>query len=274
MTTAARRPSAALALRRTWRVREYIVASVKRDFRTRYLGTQLGFFWVIAQPLALILIYTLVFAQIMKPSMPGHPSRYAYSIALCAGLIVWQLFSQLLTRSVAMFVQNADVLKKVSLPRLALPVVVTLSSVLDFAIILALFVAFLLLTGNGPGGKPMLALLPVVGIAAAFAVGLGVLLGTLNVFYRDVEQATTLVLGFWFWLTPIVYPERAIPEALMAVFGWNPLWPLVRFSQTLFLEGRIPPWSDLAYPAVAAMIVLLLGLTAYRRLGADIPDEL
>src|SRR6478609_8729088 len=73
-------------LRECWDFREFILASVKRDFVARYLGTQLGFFWAIVQPLAMIAIYTLVFAAIMKPAMPGHPSRFAYSIYLCAGI--------------------------------------------------------------------------------------------------------------------------------------------------------------------------------------------
>ena len=79
-----------------------------RDFVSRYLGTQLGFFWAVAQPLAMILIYTLVFAEIMKPALPGHESKFAYSIYLCAGILLWQLFSDLVSRSVGVFVTTAD----------------------------------------------------------------------------------------------------------------------------------------------------------------------
>ncbi|HEX6795565.1 MAG TPA: ABC transporter permease, partial [Casimicrobiaceae bacterium] len=120
-------------LRECWAFRDFILASVKRDFVSRYLGTQLGFFWAIAQPLAMIGIYTLVFARIMRPSLPGHDSPFAYSIYLCAGIVIWQLFSELLTRSVGVFVHNAGLLKKVSLPKLALPVIVALSALANFA---------------------------------------------------------------------------------------------------------------------------------------------
>jgi lipopolysaccharide transport system permease protein len=260
-------------LRECWDFRGFILASVKRDFVSRSLGTQLGFFWAVAQPLALILIYTLVFAQIMKPVLPGHESRFAYSIYLCAGILTWQLFSDLLNRSVGVFVHNANLLKKVNLPKLALPIVVTLSGLSNFAVIAILFMGFLLAVGAFPAGS-ILAVIPLLVLVVAFAMGLGVLLGTINVFYRDVEQSTSMLLQFWFWLTPIVYPGRALPEWLTDVLAWNPMWPIVDFAQTIFLEDRVPAWSSLIYPAVVAAALLLLGLFAFRKLSGEIVDEL
>jgi len=260
-------------LREVWDFRGFILASVKRDFVSRYLGTQLGFFWAVAQPLALILIYTLVFAQIMKPALPGHDSRFAYSIYLCAGILIWQLFSDLLNRSVGVFVHNANLLKKVNLPKLALPIVVTLSALSNFAVIAILFMGFLLAIGSFPASS-IVALVPVLALVVAFAIGLGVLLGTVNVFYRDVEQSSSMLLQFWFWLTPIVYPGRTLPDFLASVLAWNPMWPIVHFAQTIFLEDRVPAWSSLIYPAVVAAVLLLLGLFAFRKLSGEIVDEL
>lgn len=260
-------------LRECWDFRGFILASVKRDFVTRYLGTQLGFFWAILQPLTMIVIYTVVLAEIMKPALPGHATRFAYGVYLCAGIIVWQLFSEVLNRSVGIFVHNADLLKKVNLPKLAFPIVVALSGLSNFAIIFSLFLAFLLAIGSFPF-PAVLAIVPVVLLVVAFALGLGVLLGTINVFYRDVEQGTAMVLQFWFWLTPIVYPGRALPDLAAHVFAWNPLWPIVGFSQAIFLENRVPEWSALAYPAAATAVLLLLGLIAFRRLAGEIVDEL
>jgi len=261
------------ALRKTWGVREYIVASVKRDFVSRYLGTQLGLFWAVVQPLAMILIYTLVFAGIMRPSFPDHDSPFAYSINLCSGIVLWQLFSELLTCSVGVFVRNGSLLKKVSLPKFALPVIVTLTGLTNFALILAMFLGFLVIIGSWPG-TVVLAVIPVVVIVVALALGLGVLLGTINVFYRDVEQTVGLVLNFWFWLTPIVYTARALPDWLAAALEWNPMWPLVHFAQTIFLDHTVPDWSSLLYPAVLAAVLLFGALRAFRALSADIVDEL
>ena len=259
-------------LRECWEFRGFILASVKRDFVSRYLGTQLGFFWAVAQPLAMILIYTLVFAAIMKPALPGHESKFAYSIYLCAGILIWQLFSDLLSRSVGVFVHNAGLLKKVNLPKLALPIIVALSGLSNFAVILILFIGFLLAVGSFPAGA-ILAMVPVLALIVALALGLGVLLGTVNVFYRDIEQTMAMLLQFWFWLTPIVYPGRLLPGLLADVLAWNPMWPIVDFAQTIFLEDRVPDWSLLIYPTVVATVLLGLGLVAFRKLSGEIVDE-
>jgi len=260
-------------LRECWAFRGFILASVKREFVSRYLGTNLGFFWAVAQPFAMILIYTLVLSEIMKPALPGHASRFAYSIYLCAGIIVWQLFNDLLNRSVGIFVHNATLLKKANLPKLAFPIVVALSGLSNFAVILVLFLGFLAIIGSLPG-TPTLAMLPVVLLVVGFALGLGVLLGTINVFFRDIEQSTSMVLQFWFWLTPIVYPGRALPGFAADLLAWNPMGPVVNFAQTIFLEDRVPAWSLLAYPAVVTAIFLVFGVAAFRRLSGEIVDEL
>lgn len=260
-------------IRECWGFRGFIIASVRRDFASRYLGTQLGFFWAIAQPLTTILIYTLVFAEIMKPSLPGHDAKFAYSIYLCAGILIWQLFADLLSRSVGVFVHNAGLLKKANLPKLALPIIVALSGLSNFAVVAALFLVFLVATGNFPTHS-ILAMLPVIMVVVALALGIGLLLGTINVFYRDIEQSTMMVLQFWFWLTPIVYPGRALPSFFASILQWNPMWPIVNFTQTIFLENQVPAIASLAYPACVAAGLFAIGLVAFRRLSGEIVDEL
>ena len=260
-------------LRECWDFRGFILASVKRDFVSRYLGTNLGFFWALAQPLAMIVIYTAVFSEIMKPALPGYASPFAYSVYLCSGIVVWQLFSDLLNRSLVIFVSNATLLKKVSLPKLALPIIATLSCLASFAILLGLFFGFLLIAGLFPG-VAVVAFLPLVILIVAFALGLGIFLGSINVFYRDVAQSTALVLQFWFWLTPIVYPARALPGFLTTILEWNPMWPIAQFAHAIFLDARVPNWSMLAYPALVAAVCVVLGWIAFRKLSGEIVDEL
>jgi lipopolysaccharide transport system permease protein len=256
-----------------WRFRDFIVASVRREFAIRYQGTQLGIFWPILQPLALILIYTLVFAEIMKPKLPGHESPYAYSIYLTAGLIIWGLFSDLLNRSVGIFVQNANLLKKVSVPKITFPVIASFSALVHFAIIFVLFLAFLVFSSNFPG-TVILGVVPILALTLLLAVGMGILLGTVNVFYRDVEQSAGLFLQFWFWLTPIVYPARALPDFMAAILVWNPMWPIVLAVQDIFVEQRFPNWSTLVYPLLLAMVFVVGARLAFNRLSAEIVDEL
>jgi lipopolysaccharide transport system permease protein len=259
--------------REVWYFRSFVIESVKREFISRYTGTQLGSLWAIIQPLAMILIYTLVFANVMKPSLPGYKSRFAYSIYLCAGVLPWGFFSEILTRSVGVFIQNANLLKKVSFPKLTLPLVVIFSTLTHFTIVMVLYLGFLFLTGNLPGW-PVLAAIPVLIILIGFAVGLGILCGTINVFYRDVQQAIGIVLQFWFWLTPIVYVSKILPAFVTTILQWNPMWPVINAMQTIFLEGCLPDWKSLIYPSLLAVAFLFLGMFAFWKLQGEIVDEL
>lgn len=260
-------------LRGAWRFRGFIVASVKREFATRYLGTQLGALWQVIHPLALISIYTLVFAELMRPRLPGHESRFAYSIYLTAGFVAWSLFSDLLLRSVGVFVANAGVIKKVTVHKLAFPLIALLSALIQSGILLGCFLVFLALSGSLPGA-PILAAIPVLAIACLFAMGLGLLLATINVFYRDVEQSAGVLLQFWFWMTPIVYPAEALPAAARSILALNPMWPVVRAMQAIFVENRFPDWATLAYPLILAVVLALLARAAFERLAHELADEL
>ncbi|NEX21825.1 ABC transporter permease [Thiorhodococcus mannitoliphagus] len=260
-------------LRELWAYRGFVLASVHRELRARYMGSQFGLAWAVIHPFALILLYTLVFSNLMRPTLAGHDQPIAYSIYLCAGLLTWTFFSELLGRSVGIFVNNANLLKKVSFPKLTLPLISIFSSLLHYCIIMALFLTFLMLIAKFPGWVT-LAALPVIIILVAFTIGLGILAGTINVFYRDIEQFTVLILQFWFWFTPIVYVRAILPEWLSDLLGWNPVLPIVAAMQAIFLDHRAPEWSTLLYPATLAMLLLGLGFLVYLRLAGEIVDEL
>ncbi|QIK39040.1 ABC transporter permease [Caldichromatium japonicum] len=263
----------ALLLRELWAYRGFIWASVQREWRARYLGSQFGLAWAIIHPFALILLYTLVFAKLMHPQLAGYPGPFAYSIYLCAGLLTWNLFSELLGRSVGIFVNNANLLKKLSFPKLSLPMIATLSSLLHYAITLGLFLGLLSIIGQFPGWV-VLAVVPVLLVLILFTLGLGLLAGLIDVFYRDVEQLIALVLQFWFWLTPIVYVPAILPAGLQDLLALNPLQPLIFAMHAILLEHQLPNWLSLIYPACLALGLLALGLRVYQRLGPELVDEL
>jgi len=260
-------------LRDVWSFRGMIWSSVKREFQSRWTGTQFGPFWLVAQPLATIIIFTVIFANIMRPGMPAHDSKFAYSIYLCSGVLTYGLFAEMLGRSVNIFVENANLLKKINFPKLCLPIIVLLSSILNFSIILSLFLLFLLLTSAFPGWV-ILSVLPVIVIQLMFTIGLGMLLATINVFYRDVQQFVQVVLQFWFWLTPIVYMVPTLPDAAQRILDLNPLWPLIKSYQGIFLDHQLPDWTGLIYPLVLALFLVVLGVFAFYKLQGEIVDEL
>ncbi len=256
-----------------WAYRGFIVGSVKREFQSKYRNSLLGAAWTVINPLAMIIVYTVIFSQIMKAKLPGVDTTFAYSIFLCAGILTWGLFAEIVGRAQITFLENANLLKKLSFPRLCLPVVVVANAGLNFVIIFGLFSAFLVLSGNFPGW-PYLALLPLLAILVAFAIGLGITLGVLNVFFRDVGQFFGIFLQFWFWLTPIVYPVSILPERLQPYMNLNPMARLINAFQVVLVNGQWPNWYSQWPVVVLAILLCLLGFGLFRRHAGEMVDEL
>lgn len=256
-----------------WAYRGFILGSVKREFQSKYRNSLLGAAWTVIQPLAMIIVYTVIFSQVMRAKLPGVDSTFAYSIYLCAGIITWGLFAEIAGRAQNIFLEHANLLKKLSFPRLCLPTVVVLNAGLNFAIVFGLFSAFLLITGNFPGWA-YLAIIPLLVIQVAFAIGLGITLGVLNVFFRDVGQLFGVVLQFWFWLTPIVYPITILPETLRPLMDLNPMASLMAAYQTILVNGQWPQWQSLWLVTLLAVLLCGLGIRLFRKHAGEMVDEL
>ncbi|MDX2165674.1 MAG: ABC transporter permease [Deltaproteobacteria bacterium] len=262
-----------LALRAVWQYRGFVAGLVRREFAARYLQSVLGAAWALLTPLATIAIYTLVFANVMGARMPGTEDRFAYSVFLCAGLLPWNYFSEVVLRGLNVFLEYAPLLKKVSFPRSVLPVALLCTATLNFAIIFGLFLVVLIGLGRFPGWA-VLAFVPLLALQQALALGLGVLLGVLNVFFRDVGQAVGVLLQFWFWLTPIVYSASVLPQRARGWLALNPLTALVDAYQQILLTGAWPDWAALRGHALAAALLCGLAAFAFSRLQGELVDEL
>lgn len=260
-------------LKPLWAYRGFIVGSVKREFQAKYRNSLLGAAWTVIQPLTMIIIYTVIFSQVMKAKLPGVDSTFAYSIYLCAGVITWGLFAEITNRGQNIFLENANLLKKLSFPRLCLPIVAVLNAGLNFAITFALFTAFLVLTGNFPGWA-YLAIVPLLLVQIAFSIGFGITLGVLNVFFRDVGQLFNVVLQFWFWLTPIVYPIAILPDFIRPWIELNPMAPLMAAYQSILVAGQWPKWQSLWLMALLAVLSCAFGYHLFRKCAGEMVDEL
>jgi len=256
-----------------WNYRSFILGLAARDFRIRYMNSFLGSLWAVLNPFAQILVYTLVFSQVMMARLPGIDSAFAYSIYLCAGIINWQYFSEVLTRMQNIFIEHAELLKKVNVPRTSLPLFVVISSSINYAIMMGIFLLFLVAVGQF-AGWPILALIPLLAFQICFAVGLGTILATLNVFFRDVGHFMGVVLQFWFWLTPIVYPRSIVPERFAWIQDINPMSWLMRSYQDIFLLGEWPEWTKGWLLMSSAVVLMILGYAVFKRLDKEMVDEL
>lgn len=275
VSTATTQPAGRLArvFTQLWDYRHFIVSGALREMRARYTGSLLGGVWAILAPLSMILIYTFVFSQVMRARLPGVETAYAYSVFLCAGLLPWQAFNEVLARCQNIFTDNANLIKKARFPRLCLPATVALGALFNFAIILLLFLGFLVIAGLLPG-KALLAIVPLFLLQTLFALGIGIALGVIHVFFRDVGQMVSIGLQLWFWATPIVYPVAIIPEGWRWLIELNPMYYFADSWQQLFLSDALPGLSRLAVLGALAGAALLVGLFLHQRHGAYIVDEL
>lgn len=253
--------------------RGFILGSVRREFQAKYSNSLLGAAWTVINPLAMIVVYTVVFSQIMRAKLPGVDSQFAYSIYLCAGVLTWTFFSETVSRAQNVFLENANLLKKISFPRLCLPVIVVANASLNFAIIFGLFTVFLIFSGSFPG-IVYLALFPVLLIQVLFSVGLGITLGVLNVFFRDVGQLFGVVLQFWFWLTPVVYPINILPAVVRDALRYNPMTNIITSYQNILVNGQWPDWSSLWPVTLIAVLLCFMGMHLFRKHAGEMVDEL
>lgn len=108
----------------------------------------------------------------------------------------------------------------------------------------------------------------------AFAIGLGIIVGVLNVFFRDIGQFFSVVLQFWFWLTPIVYTAKILPPSVEPYVRWNPMTPLIAAYQDILVYGQWPNWNSLIYPTLLALVLTMLALRLFRKRVGEMVDEL
>jgi lipopolysaccharide transport system permease protein len=245
---------------------------VVRDFKSRYAGSLIGIVWNVIHPLTSITIYVVVFSRLMGARLPGASDIYGYSIYLCAGLLPWNAFAEVISRSTTVFLDHAHLLKKVSFPKKLLGGSVVLSSFINFLIGYSIFILFLLLSGHRIGWTSLV-LLGLLMLQFVFSFGLGLILSTLNVFFRDVSQLVGVGLQFWFWLTPIIYLEEILPEVARSLLHLNPMYYFVRGYQTLILYNVLPPLRLIGTASLLAVVALLGGSMVFFQLKDDIVDE-
>lgn len=257
-----------------WQYREFIYSCVKRDFLARYQGSLFGILWAVFQPLSMIFVYTVIFSNVMKSKLAGMESvPYSYSIYLCAGVLTWGLFTEMVMNCTHVFLANGNLLKKVSFPRICLPAITVCSAIINFAIGFILFLLFLMIIGNFPWHAfwtiPLMIALQIL-----FAGAMGIGLGVLNVFFRDVGQMLGVLLQFWFWFTPIVYPVQIVPEALRWLLEFNPMFHIIRGYQTVFLYDQLPEFFGMLAVFGLSIIIGAYSLFLYRKHVSEMVDEL
>lgn len=253
---------------------------VKRDFQSRYIGSLLGFLWAFLIPLWQLLLYSFVFSTVMKVSLVGERTESFAAFMFC-GMLPWIAINDGLVRSATTITDNAQLVKKMSLPSRVLVLAAILGGVVHELVAAVVFVVVLAWTGDLHwGGLPLLLVLIPLQIGLTF--GLGQLLCCIHTIFRDTAQALSLAMTGWFFLTPIVYPLgalRSVPAPFGEILMWNPLTILVTLYRQALLAGgdadlSIGWASGLGRLALLAMVAMWLGTWLFRRLSPSFADEI
>jgi len=248
-----------------------LVEFTRRDFLERYSGSVLGVAWSFIWPLVSLFIYIAIFSKVMSAKLPGVSSAYSYGIYLVAGLVPWTAFCNTVARSATVFVDKKSIISKIhiSLPRL--PLYIVMSESVTFVISMALYLAFLMATGNPL--HPTALLLPFVYLVhQVLAYSLGFVVATLLVFLRDLREVTGIVLQIWFWFTPIVYVVDIVPDFVRGFFVYNPAYLFVKAYQDVLVFNRAPDIDSLMILAVLGHVLLAVGYVLFKRLEKDVRD--
>lgn len=260
-----------------------ILDFVKKDFRARFAGSVVGIFWNVIHPLVMIAIYALIFSRVMRAKLPdsgGMLREYSYSIYLCAGLIPWTMFAETLLRSTNIFLENTNLIKKVSFPKQILNVSAVITSTINFAIAFTFFIIFLALVNLSASYSihiPISLMLLFYGVVVCqqlFAFGLGLAFSTLNVIFRDVGQLVNIATQLWFWFTPIVYVKEIVPASFQFLLKFNPMYHFIDIYQSIFYYNTFPRWTRLVAVSGLTILALGVGYLIFRKLSDDIPDEI
>jgi len=250
-----------------WQFRELIYFFVWRDIKIRYKETVIGAAWAVLQPLTTMLVFSVIFGRLAKISSGGLP----YPVFYYSALLPWVYFAGALQNATSSVVEQRGVITKVYFPRLVLPLAAMGAGLLDLAIGLVVFLGMLLYYRLHPG-KAILLLPIFLLLAIATALGAGLWLSALNALYRDVRYATSFLVQFWMFLSPVVYPSRLVPARWRWLYGLNPMAGVVEgFRWCLTGRGQAPGLL-LAASAGGVIVVLMGGMLFFRRMEATIAD--
>jgi lipopolysaccharide transport system permease protein len=259
-------------LKEIWQYRDLIMLFVRRDFVSRYKQTILGPFWFILNPLISTLMYTLVFAGIAKISTEGIPPQLFY----LSGIVGWSYFAACLNGTSSTFISNAGIFGKVYFPRLAAPLSVIISSIVQLGIQLLLLTAVMIwytISGYEIHFNWYILYIPLLVVnLALLGLGIGIIFSALTTKYRDLSNLMGFGVQLWMYITPVIYPSSAVPDKYRIFVFINPVAPLVEaFKYSLIGAGEFNP-ARLLYSVIVTIILLFIGVVLFNRTEQNFMD--
>jgi len=267
-------PTTPIAMFRSlWHNRQLIWQMARRDINSRYRGSVIGLAWSFINPIFMLLVYTFVFSVVFKArwNVDGDESKTEFAIILFAGMIVFNLFAEIVNRAPALITSNANYVKKVVFPLEILPMV-ALGSPLFHAVIslvVLLFIQFIL-KFSLPWTSIFfpLALLPLIFASIGFAW----LLSALGVFVRDIGQVTGIFITILMFMSAVFYPVTALPEPYQSFLRLNPLVLIITESRKSLVLGELPDWIAIMIAWFVSLAIAFVGFWWFQKVRKGFAD--
>lgn len=254
-----------------WRYRELLWTLASRDIRVRYKQAAFGVLWAIAQPVAQMIIFTVLFNRMAGIRPSGELANVSYALFSFSGVVIWQLFATGLAAASNSLVENSRVISKVYFPRVLVPLASIVVAGVDYLIAFSMLLLAVPILGESFHASMLL--LPVFALLAAlaaFAVSLWT--SAINIQFRDVRYALPFVLQLLIFLTPVFYPSTLVPEGYRFLLVLNPMAAIVDgFRAALF--GTTMPWSALGLACAWIAVVGCIGFLFFRRMEQTFADR-
>jgi ABC-type polysaccharide/polyol phosphate export permease len=256
--SAKRGPVALEELRGIFQYRDLVYQLVRRDIVSRYKRSVLGIAWTLLQPLGMMIIITLVFSTLFR-SIQGYP---AYVLS---GLITWTFFAQTTSAIISQIVWGGALMRQIYMPRTSFAISAVGTGLVNLALSFIPLFVIILITGL-PFHLSFLFLPISMFLLAAFSLGVGLIISTLAIHFPDVAEMYQIVLTAWMYLTPIIYPEKIIPEKYQFwLFNLNPMYHVVKVFRVSLFDGQVPEAKTLIPAVIVSLLTLTLGWFFYSK---------
>lgn len=240
---------------------------VRKDLKTRYKGSFLGFLWTFINPLMQLAIYALIFPFLMRVEEKN------YAMFLFVALLPWLFFSTSLQTSTDCIVENYNLVKKIYFPRQVLPLSIATGGLVNYIYGLVIVLGGLLIAGI-PLTWNILYLPLLLLILYTAVSGFCLMFSAMNVYIRDLEHIVNIVTMAWFYATPIVYPLKMLPDFLQKILLLNPMTPLVQGFRNVIYYGTAPVWSEIGIAAIEAVLIFVMGVFIFNKLEPGFAEEI
>lgn len=245
--------------------KDLLIELVRKEIKIRYKNSYLGYLWSVASPLMLAMVFYFVFQVITRMEMEN------YALFLVTGLFIWQWLANTIQMSTMLFVGNAPLIKKVNFPRNFLAIALVLSEGFNFFFSLFVIAGFMLYYSIVPSLTLLIGIPIMFLITAVFVYGLSLLIGTLNLFFRDLERLVQVFMMFMFYVTPILYPVSMIPKEYSYLLYINPFTPFVLSWREMLLNNTYDT-NFILISIVYALISLIVGTYVYNKLKSKFAE--